>query len=412
MLYEFSALSALVPPQSTPEYVLTPTSLADLQQHIADAAGSGEPLALEGGGSKRWYGRPVAARETVSLAGFAGVVDYQPQELICIARPGTPLAELERLLEESGQMLAFEPPRWGEGATLGGTIACNLSGPRRFKAGAARDHLLGFQAITGRGDVIRGGGKVVKNVTGYDLSKLMCGSFGTLGAFTELCVKVVPRPETERTVVVPGLEEPEALALLRAVSRTPHEPSGLACLPAGTPMPPSLLGFAGHPTALALVRLEGPERSVAERAAAVGALAKGASIQLERIASRGLWRSLRELEPLHVPRGERLWRVSVPPERGHGVLETLRQRGFVRGFYDWGGGLVWAVLSADADSAVHPAARAAGGHARVLRNGPETRPAAEVFAPLPPAQRRLQEQLKRHFDPAGILNPGRMYAGV
>lgn len=392
--------------------MLTPSTLADLQQIVAEAAAAGKPLEVLGGGSKRWYGRPVDSCQALAMTGFSGVVDYQPEELICIARPGTPLSTLERLLDQHGQMLAFEPPHWGDAATLGGTAACNLSGPRRFKAGAARDHLLGFQAVTGRGEVIRGGGKVVKNVTGYDLSKLMCGSFGTLAVFTELCLKVLPRPESERTVVVPGLAEPEALALLRAVSRTPHEPSGLACLPAGTLMPPSLLGFAGHPKPLALIRIEGPERSVKSRAERVAAMAHGSPILLERIASRGLWRSLRELEPLSVGADERLWRLSVPPGQGHEAMEALRRAGAARGFYDWGGGLVWAILPATADSAAHAAAAMAGGHARLLRSGSDTPPAGEVFAPLPEPQRRLHEQLKRAFDPSGILNPGRMYAGL
>jgi glycolate oxidase FAD binding subunit len=392
--------------------VLTPATLSDLQQLVADAAATGEPLEVVGGGSKRWYGRPVASRQAVSMAGCSGIVDYQPQELICIAKPGTPLAALEKLLDEHGQMLAFEPPHWGDAATLGGTIACNLSGPRRFKAGAARDHLLGFQAVTGRGESIRGGGKVVKNVTGYDLSKLITGSFGTLGVFTELCVKVLPRPETERTVVVRGMEEREALTLLRDVSRTPHEPSGLACLPAGFTMPPALLGFAGHPKPIALIRIEGPERSVAQRAEAVAALAQGSAIVLQRIVSRGLWRALRELETLAPQAGERLWRVSVPPDRGHGAMAALRQAGSTRGCYDWGGGLVWAILPVAADSAVHPAAEAAGGHARVLRGGPGCPAAPDVFGPLAPAQRKLHEQLKQAFDPSGILNPGRMFAGI
>jgi glycolate oxidase FAD binding subunit len=392
--------------------MLTPATLADLQQIVTEAAATGEPLEVLGGGSKCWYGRPVASRQALTMARFSGVVDYQPEELICIARPGTPLSALERMLDEQGQMLAFEPPHWGDAATLGGTVGCNLSGPRRFKAGAARDHLLGFQAVTGRGEAIRGGGKVVKNVTGYDLSKLMCGSFGTLAVFTELCLKVLPRPESERTVVVPGLAEPEALALLRAVSRTAHEPSGLACLPAGTIMPPSLLGFARHSKPLALIRIEGPERSVKSRAEATAAMAHGSPIILERIASRGLWRSLRELEPLPVGTGERLWRLSVPPSRGHAAMEALRRAGATRGFYDWSGGLVWALLPATADGAAHAAAWAAGGHARVLRSGVGAPLPGEVFAPLPEAQRRLHEQLKRAFDPSGILNPGRMYAGL
>jgi glycolate oxidase FAD binding subunit len=384
-----------------------PTTAEQLREIIAQAAAAGTPLEVIGGGSKRWYGRQVAARAALSTAELAGVVDYQPAELICVTRPGTPLAVLEKLLDESGQMLAFEPPHWGPGATIGGVVACNLSGPRRIKAGAARDHLLGFQAVTGRGELIRGGGRVVKNVTGYDLSKLMCGSFGTLAVFSELCLKVLPKPETERTLAV-ELPEAEAPALLRAVSRSPHEPSALACLPPDVARPPALAGL-GAGKALALIRLDGPESSVAHRCAEVARMTPGASHRLEAEASRALWRAVRELEPLPLREGERLWRISVAPTEGPRVVAALRAAAPVRAFQDWAGGLVWAALPAAADGAVHAAARAAGGHARLLRAGNAPAP-EDVFAPLDAGPWRLHENLKRAFDPQGVLNPGRMYA--
>jgi glycolate oxidase FAD binding subunit len=389
--------------------VLRPSSLEQVQRHVLEAAASGEALEVRGGGSKRFYGRPVRAARALSLAALAGVVDYQPHELILVARPGTPLAALERTLAGAGQMLAFEPPHWGEGATLGGAIACNLSGPRRFKAGAARDHLLGFQAVTGKGEVVRGGGKVVKNVTGYDLPKLMCGSFGTLAVFTELVVKVLPRPETEGSVVFCGLSDGAGLERLVAVSRSSHEASGLAHLPGGLALPGALAGLGGNGGGLSAVRVEGPAPSVRARSEALAALGGQAEL-LGADDSRVLWQALREVSPLAPETGERLWRFSVPPTAGTRLGEALRGQGAGRLCYDWGGGLVWAVLPARVRPATaHALARSAGGHARIVRSGEGVKAEEPVFSELTPGQYRLNVNLKLAFDPQRILNPGRIY---
>ena len=179
---------------------LAPANTEEVQQCVLAAASSGEPLEVLGSGTKRFFGRPVNAPRRLTVARLNKVVDYQPEELILVVQPGAPLEQVQATLAERNQILAFDPPHWGDGATIGGTMAANLSGPARFRMGAARDHLLGFQAVTGRGDIVRGGGRVVKNVTGYDLSKVMCGSFGTLAVMTELVVKVLPKPDMERTM--------------------------------------------------------------------------------------------------------------------------------------------------------------------------------------------------------------------
>jgi glycolate oxidase FAD binding subunit len=372
------------------------------------------------------------------------------------------------VLAERRQMLAFEPPHWGAGATLGGAIACNLSGPRRFKAGAARDHLLGFQAVTGRAELIRGGGRVVKNVTGYDMSKLLCGSFGTLAVLTEVCVKVLPRPEAERTLAVTGLAERPALALLSEAARTQQEPSGLAYLPGqslppGHPSPPeqplrpehpsppeqplrpehplpphpssqstpTLPSEARRPVAplpealrrlapggVALLRVEGPERAVKAQAQALAGVARergGHAEMLEPDASRAVWRAVRELEVLPLGMGERLWRFSVPSSAAADLADALRERARAqppRLLYDWAGALVWAALPPLADGWVHGLAQASGGHARLVRGTAPVPPGLEAFTPLDPVRRKLHERLKRAFDPSGILSPGRMYAGL
>ena len=392
-----------------------PLTVEALQQRIAAAAERHTPLEPLGAGTKRGYGRAVAGAQALDVRGLAGVVDYLPQELICVVLPGTPLAELEALLAERRQMLAFEPPHWAAGATIGGVIACNLSGPRRFKAGAARDHLLGFQAVTGRGEAIRGGGRVVKNVTGYDLSKLVCGSFGTLAVLTELCLKVLPRPEAERTVVAAGLAEADALALMGEAARTQQEPTGLAVLPAGATLPEAL---AQRPPGIVLLRLEGPQRAVTAQAQALAARVRergGSPEVLDPEPSRGVWRAVRELDVLPLGPDERLWRLSVPAAAGAALGAALRARLAplsTRLVYDWAGGLLWAALPGAADAWIHQAARAAGGHARLVRSGSPVPADLDAFTPLDPVQRKLHAQLKEAFDPAGILNPGRMYAGL
>src|SRR5436309_7601977 len=248
--------------------LLTPATVEELRDAVAEALAAEEPVEVVGGGSKRALGRPVQAAHTLDLSRLSGIRDYAPSELVLTAGAATPLAEIERALAAHNQMLAFEPPGWGgllgvedAGPTLGGVLACNLSGSRRLKSGAARDHFLGFRAVSGRGEIFKAGGKVVKNVTGYDLSKLMAGSYGTLAALEEVTVKVLPRPEAAATVLFAGVEPTAAVRLMAAALGSPHEVSGAAYLPAGTAMP---LALPSGPGMVAL-RVEGPAPSVAFR---------------------------------------------------------------------------------------------------------------------------------------------------
>ena len=371
-----------------------PTSVDEVQALIAETGAHGRRIEVVGGGTKRSVGS-VRADITLSLAGMDKVIDYAPDELVLTAQAGARLADLERLVASEGQMLAFEPPRWtrllhssGE-PTLGGALAANLSGPRRIRAGAARDHFLGFSAVSGRGEVFKAGGKVVKNVTGYDLMKLMAGSWGTLAVLTEVTIKVLPAPREETTLLLFGLADARACQAMTAALNGPFEVSAAAHVPAFA---------AGAEMAITALRLEGFEASVQARAERLAGLLRpfGHVQRFDPEHSREFWAGVREANAFaDDPRP--LWRLSVPPASGWRVAAELDGEAF----YDWGGGLVWLLTEADAP-AVQAAALRAGGHALRLRGqGP-------AFAPLPGPLAALNARVKAAFDPLEVLNPGRM----
>jgi glycolate oxidase FAD binding subunit len=396
------------------EQTLRPADEKHLVDLIAWACAEKRPLALQGQGTKVDLGAPVDTDHAVAMTGFAGVSLYEPAELVLTAGAGTPLAEIEATLATQGQRLAFEPPDLGPllgtpgPGTLGGTIAANLSGPRRIAAGAARDHLLGFRGVSGRGEAFKSGARVVKNVTGFDLPKLMAGSMGTLVALTELTVKVLPAPEDEATVVLSGLDDETAVAALSRALGGAHEVSGAAHLPPG-PAGRCALGS----DAATLIRVEGPGPSVAHRAKALAAeLADlGDSRVLDRAASIAAWRAIRDVRPLVEPRERVVWRVSVAPLAGPRVVAALARTHAVEAIYDWGGGLVW-LATEESDDAGAKALRAAvaaqgGGHATLIRGSEALRRAVPVFQPQPGPVAALVQRLKDQFDPHGVLNPGR-----
>ncbi len=397
-----------------------PDNAAQVQDAIAWAVSAETPLELVSRGSKRDVGRPVQAAHTLDLSALCGVGLYEPEELICQAGPGTPVVEIEAILVESRQMMAFEPmdlgPLLGGEAgqgSIGGVFAANLAGPRRIKAGAARDHLLGFTAVTGRGETVKSGGRVVKNVTGYDLSKIVCGSWGTLAALTDLTFKVLPAPEVETTLVINGLDDAAAVRLMSAALGSPHEVSSAAHLPIG-------IGAGDVSGPATCIRLEGFGPSVAARAEALeGELAGfgGTMGAVDGYLSRDLWRAVRDVEPLIAPLNRPVWRLSVPPMAGPAVVLAIRSA--VEGveyYYDWAGGLIWLAVPAEPDahaSTVRGAvAGAASGHATLIRADEAVRAAVPVFHPQGPGLAALNARIKQSFDPLGVLNPGRMTAGV
>ncbi|MBI3275943.1 MAG: glycolate oxidase subunit GlcE [Methylocystis sp.] len=374
-------------------------------------------LSIEGHGSKTALGRHAPRERTISTRALSGVLFYEPAELVLAARAGAPVAEIAALLDAHGQQLAFEPIDCaillgGEpgAATLGGMVAVNASGPRRIKAGAARDHLLGFRCVTGRGDVVKSGGRVMKNVTGYDLSKLVAGSYGTLAVLTEVTLKVLPKPETEQTLMVLGRDEQAGLAVLRKASATPYEVSSFAFLPEGA-------CSWGAGVSVAALRLEGPPISVTKRRDDLAAhLAQaGAPFDvLEEGGSRAFWADVRDARPLAAHDGV-VWRVSLAPTDGFAFVDALRRAGapLVAHFYDWVGGLVWLCLETAADahaSVIRARVDGLRGHATLVRARAETRACVDVFHPQPPALAALTQRVKDSFDPAHILERGRLRA--
>ena len=403
---------------------LKPRDAEEVRAIVEWAAAEGMPLELAGAGTKRGLGRPVQATRSVELAALAGITLYEHDELVLSARAGTPLAEIEALLAEKRQALAFEPadlgPLYGAApgtGTIGGALAANLSGPRRIKAGAARDHFLGFSAVSGRGELFKAGGRVVKNVTGYDLCKLLAGSFGTLAALTDVTVKVLPAAEETRTVLVFGLEEGPAIEALVAALGSVNEVSAAAHLPRAIAAGSALQHVNAAAAAVTAVRVEGFPASVAYRARALTALLAplGAVGELGREDSLAFWREIRDVRPFAAERGLCVWRVSVPPTTGPALVARVAAATETRAYYDWGGGLVWLGVapSGDAGAAVVRAALAAsGGNATLMRAPDPVRAAVAVFEPLADGVARLSQRVKESFDPRGILNPGRLYAGV
>ncbi len=391
---------------------LAPQDEGELAAILSNAAARAEPLRIVGGGTKRGFGRPSAG-EALSLSAFSGVTLYEPEELVISAGAATPRGEIEALLDAHGQELAFEPIDFGQLfnsglGTIGGLIATGASGPRRIKAGALRDHLLGFRCVTGRGEIVKSGGRVMKNVTGYDLSKLVAASFGTLAALTEVTLKVLPKAQSEATVLLVGLDEADSLAALREATKAPVDASGFAMLPAGA-LPLGLSANAGA------IRLEGPAISLdARRDELAMLLARfgGACETLHASDSRKLWRSLRDAEPIAKLPGA-LWRVSLAPTDGAKLLERLRATGVAPSahFYDWAGGLVWLCFDEAEDAharTLRPIVESLSGQATLLRASEAIRACVGVFQEQTLALVALSRRVKESFDPAHILERGRV----
>jgi glycolate oxidase FAD binding subunit len=373
--------------------MLTPRDQADLCELVSSVNGS---LSISSFGSKSMLGRPMHDTQDVSLINLRGITLYEPAELVVEARVATPLSEVETLLAENNQQLAFEPPDYSRilgsnhRGSIASVLACNLSGPRRLTAGAARDHILGVEGVSGLGEPFKGGGRVVKNVTGYDMPRLLAGSFGTLAALSTVTFKVLPRPESELTIGIPGADLVEAGALMRLVMQAPLDVSCAAWTP--------LHGV--------LLRLEGIAASVAERRIRLALLVKRGMVTETDERSRRLWDAVRDLSEID-DGAPIIWKISVPPSDGPILAQALLVRG-AKIIMDWSGGLVWAAMTEFFDVRTIMVQ----GQALLFKAPAEIRETHAVFHPQSPDLARLSARLKSSLDPQRRFNPGRMYKSV
>ncbi len=412
-----------------------------------------------GRGSKRRLGRPIAADKRLDMSGLSGIQLYQPEELVMTAAAGTPLIEIATALASHHQYLAFEPPDWGplfgaepQSGSIAGAFASNLSGPRRFQAGAARDHLLGFRAVNGRGELFRSGGRVIKNVSGYDLSKLLCGSFGTLAVLAETTFKVMPQPRGECSLLLPGLSPPAASSAMTALLAAPLPVTGLSYLPAlashSGNHQSAPLKIMDEGSSWLMIRLQALEPILDDYCRDVKAIIADAvgknkvAAFLDQDESRLLWRWVGNATVFASPGpkssskpsssqgdteafsdGDILWRLHIPPADWPMVIDRLAAGRPIDYLCDWGGGLLWVApedslaLAADGGAAwirqaVAGDDAAQSGHALLFRGPESVRTRGAVFHPQSEPLAALTGRIKKAFDPASILNPGRMYPGL
>ena len=397
----------------------------DVEDAVRAAIASEQPLEIIGHGSKRLIGQPMATNALLDLSELNAVVAYEPNELIITVQAGAPMADVLSLIDSKNQQFAFEPINTSvllgtpDIGTIGGMIGAGLAGPRRIRAGGARDHLLGAHAVSGFGDSFKAGGKVVKNVTGYDLCKLLAGSWGTLAVMTEVTLKVMPRPESERTLVLRGLDDVTANRAMTAALGSPFDVSGAAHLPVSA-FRAAMGGLESPGQALTLLRLEGITASAEHRAAALAALLApfGAAEILQDAASAATWTLIRDVHPFAANGALGawpVWRIVCPPASGGALGQALSRATGGDVIYDWGGGLIWAALppKPDAQAAlVRGRVDAAGGHATLIRASEQVRRNVDVFHPQQDGLASLSERVRHGFDPKNILNRGRMTRGA
>jgi glycolate oxidase FAD binding subunit len=360
-----------------------------------------------GGDTRRGFGRPRMGDQRLSTQKLSGIVFHEPAEMILRARAGTPMSVIEASLDKYKQILPFEPmdprPLWGTTGepTIGGLVATALSGPRRISAGAVRDSLIGLRFVNGSGEILNTGGRVMKNVTGLDLVKIQCGGHGTLGLILEATFKLLPRPETEATIVLRRHDDGRAVEAMSRALGSPYGVSGAATIHAGM----------GRDFPRTVLRLEGFAESVGYRIERLQTLLAEFDPRhvLQPEDSRRLWRSVRDLEFLAEPRERAVWRVSVKPSQGAKLIERIGAAALASQL-DWGGGLVWIASDPTeaAATAIRDATRASSGHATLMRADDSLRE-GDVFEPPTPWARAQAQKLKASLDPQGVFNAGRMY---
>jgi glycolate oxidase FAD binding subunit len=401
--------------------ILRPATEWELKSMMTALVERAIPIEVLGAGSKRGLGRPVMAPVALTTSAMRGISLYEPSELVMAARAGTPLAQIEVELASRGQMLPFEPvdlgPALGTGAgqqTIGAVFAGNLSGSRRISAGAARDYLLGVRGVNGHGEIFKSGGRVMKNVTGYDVARGLAGSWGTLAVMSEVTFKVLPLADDVATLVYRDLTDDLAVELMSHALTLPYEVSGTVHLSPTLASRVRQKQIAGAGAALTAIRIENFTRSIGYRKTRIkeALVAYGTPIELDLEPSLEFWGDVRRLSFLP-PNGTHLWRISTTPKMAPPLVISIKRHMPAEAFYDWSGGLVWleTPASADAGSAdIRRAVATFGGHATLIRADEVVRRSVEVFQPLGPAIDRITRGIKNAFDPLRLLNPGRMYA--
>ncbi|WP_085901481.1 glycolate oxidase subunit GlcE [Kiloniella majae] len=398
---------------------IKPENAGQLEEAIKWALSEEESMEIIGSGSKQRLGRPVKASHKLDLSALTGITLYEPEELVLSARAGTSLNEIQDELAKHNQYMAFEPMDYGalfkgeaDAGTLGGMIACNLSGPRRLKAGAARDHFLGFSGVSGRGETFKSGGRVVKNVTGYDLMKLMAGSYGTLAVMSDITIKVLPAPPEEKSYILYGLSDGEANRAMSVALNSSCEVSSAAHIPQ---IVSDKLTQEAEERAMTVLRLEGHGPSIAYRADKLASLLAdfGTGSLIAGQQSRSLWQKVCDAEILSVSGERSIWRVSLPPAQGSTFVDSLKLEGQAQHYYDWAGGLLWLSLIGDHNASVlRDKLKSIGGHATLVRSAKDVEDAKSPQHPLESGEHALMKRIKDNFDPKAILNPGRLYADL
>jgi len=372
-----------------------PRNEAEIADAVAGAMERGTAFEIISRGGKRNFGRPVAAGTILDVGALSGILKYEPEELVVSARAATPLAEIEAALAERRQMLGFAPADWSAlfggyagGATLAGTVATNACGARRVKAGAVRDHVIGCRFVNGSGEAIKAGGNVIKNVTGFDIPKLMCGAFGTLGVLTELTFRVVPKPARSATLALRNCAAEPGLRALRQAAGLPVEPTGLSYLPAR-----------------ALIRVEGGTEALIEKLAILRRIFAAFDVATVE-DDTALFREIGE-GGVFVGRATDIWRLCVASSAAYAALQASKAQFW---YADWAGGLLWLGLPADEETArrLRGVAAQLGGHATLMRGSAEARARLAVFEPEARARSTLTAAVKAAFDPRRLFNPGRM----
>jgi glycolate oxidase FAD binding subunit len=403
-------------PAPPPPTAFQPQNDSDIADFLRAQSATAAPVCVQGGGSKAAFGAPIGDNTArLDISGLSGIVLYQPDELVLTAQAGTTLDEIAAAVSQRGQCLGFEPPEFGalfgmgeRRSTLGGAAASGWSGPRRIKAGAVRDHVLGARAIGGDGQVFQSGGRVVKNVTGFDLPKLLTGSHGTLAVMTEITIKVLPSAQISRTLVIGGLDDAAAIRLLSDALGGPYDIAGAAHLPPAAAARSGVAMIARSGVSATLLRVEGFGPSVSDRFSGLAARfgAGHNQIVLAPDEETILWTQCRDIAPLIDPDAI-LWRLSLPASEAAATVAAIKNWVPVEAVYDWGGGLVW-LTAPDADDAHAAAIRRAlpSGHATLMRAPINVRANADIFQQQPPALAALTRRVKAAFDPSGILSPG------